>query len=113
LQDNVIRFSQPDEVSSSPRDLVFIRNESTRQVRFLRVRAGDMFLVFEWPASETAVLLASSRTHGVFVAVDGLWDDGTAIAVSEDYARTPAGKATEYSILLKDNGVFLHRRPLS
>jgi hypothetical protein len=107
---NIWQLSPSDHTSHVPTDIVFIRNESHRRVRALRVQAHDLFLVVDWPARRSGPVTTTGPVH--WIAVEGVWEDGSSLGKVDAHFDASPGQRSEYSVVLREGAVTVHRRPL-
>lgn len=80
--ENTLRFFSPSLDAESSTDEVCVGNRSPVTVRFLKVQARSMLLLFDLaPGSVTQLATAAQAQLGdqSWIAVDGEWADGTKI----------------------------------
>lgn len=82
VAENVLRLTSAasrDRQPTARDDMVVVENSSGRPVRFLSVKAGDLFLAFDVPAGATLQLPATPQAPAdtSWIQVAGVWADGT------------------------------------
>lgn len=73
---NVLRFVAVGSLHKPPRGEMAISNSSGKRIRYMRIAARDLFLVFDVQHDARVTL---NPINSTFVSIDGAFADGTAL----------------------------------
>ena len=95
IDENTLRFWSNRHRREDNLDRLLISNNTDKVIRFLRIKAWDMFFVFDVQPHSQLKLLFTHRSDGKGISVEGEFDDGSLI---------------DYGVSFLENG---SREPLS
>jgi hypothetical protein len=106
INEHLLCFRSQAYVAGDEDNLV-IRNESSKQIKFLRVRTYDMFLVFNLEPGESesmSTLPWAPRCDFAEVGTDGRWVDDSELREEFVHVDLPRNKAARYRyvVIVKD-----------
>jgi hypothetical protein len=116
ISESILRFVRKDtSVDPMPGEVLVI-NETNKGISYLRIVAGDLFLVTLMDPTSTVKLevedVSLQRGESSYIAAKGRFGDGSEIreegadfAVNHEYANL-----ARYSIVIKDTGVVISSR---
>jgi hypothetical protein len=76
--ENTLRFWSNRHRREENLDTVLISNNTDKVVRFLRIKAWDMFFIFDVQPRSQRTLQFTHRSEGKGISVEGEFDDGRA-----------------------------------
>ena len=80
VDENVLRFWRgPERVERAGFDTLLIANKTNKAIKYLRVSAKDLFLVFDIQPGSTSRLSPSRQSWQAWVDCDGEFEDGRRI----------------------------------
>ncbi|MGH9789686.1 MAG: hypothetical protein ACRD5W_00630 [Candidatus Acidiferrales bacterium] len=80
-------------------------NETAKGIRFLKVQAGDMFLMLEVRPNSVTPLEASPQYPTGWISTEGQWEDGSLLkADGQDFRRLAPDK-TRYRIVIRETEI--------
>lgn len=110
VNESVIRFSQNNGVVEEKADSLLIRNDTDMTIRYLRVRAKDMFLLFDLQPNSTIELMASPQTSLSYVSVDGEFQDGASVSWNGvNFQIEESSSPVQYLISISSSETLIER----
>jgi hypothetical protein len=95
INENTLQFWSNRHRREDNLDTVLISNNTDKVIRFLRIKAWDMFFVFDVQARSQLRLSFTHRSEGKGISVEGEFEDGSVIDYGvgflENGSRQPLG----------------------
>ena len=82
VNENAIRFWRNPDVPDDKSDTLLISNDTGKVIRYLKIYAKDMFLVFDVQPKSSHRLSFSHQYEGSWIDCEGEFDDGQRIEAS-------------------------------
>lgn len=79
VNNSILRFGWKKDFSDTDPDLVYIRNETDKAIKYLKVNARDIFLLIDFPAKSCVALKSGHQGWQSWLTIDGQFDDGRKI----------------------------------
>lgn len=77
--ENVIRFWRNPDVPEDKSDTLLISNDTDKVIKYLKINAKDMFLVFDMRPKSSLRLSFSHQPGGSWIDCEGVFEDGQRI----------------------------------
>lgn len=103
VSDNVVRFWGPNSAS----DQLVVSNHSGKAIKFLKLYASDMFLIFDLQPNSTLQLSPSHQSWATWIASEGEFIDGQPISGNgvNFLLRPGRDDPLRYCISINENGL--------
>jgi len=103
VSESIIRFGLDASVSRENADSLVVSNNTDKTIKFLRIDARDMFLLFDMQPHSTVKLSASHQGWISWVTCEGEFADGERIAWDgiNFFHKDELGKSLQYCVSIR------------
>jgi hypothetical protein len=105
--ENVLRFWRGPDAPEKKPDMLLVSNGTGKVIRYLKVNAKDMFLIFDVEPKSTLELRPSHQSWLGWVECEGEFMDGKRISWKgvNFFHRDTIGEPLKYCVSISDGGV--------
>ena len=107
LDENVIRFWRNQDTPQQKSDAILISNDTDKVIRYLKINANDMFLVFDMQPHSSLRLSASHQSWLSWIACEGEFMDGQSISQNgvNFFHQNKLKIPLQYCVSINDTGL--------
>lgn len=107
VSDNIARFWRTPNVPESNFDQLVVSNNSGKAIKFLKIYAMDMFLIFDMQPNSTLKISASHQSWASWIKSEGEFIDGQPISGNgvNFLLKNGLDKPFRYCISISENGL--------
>lgn len=114
VTENIVAFHRA-EYLDMPADLIEVQNETAQSVKYLHVESLNQFLIFDMqPGTLTAVDVPAPRGDSQWIAVEGIFTNGTQIHFKSESFDRPRSRSDRfiYQLLVRESGPVIKVKQL-
>lgn len=107
VDENILRFGRDLNVPESRKDMLSLANHSGKVIKYLKINAKDMFLIFDMQPRSTLSLSSSHQSWLSWIECEGEFIDGERISWSgvNFFHRDTLGEPMRYCISVHEGGL--------
>jgi hypothetical protein len=107
VSNNVLRFWRNPDVPEKKSDRLLVSNRTGKVIRYLKINAKDMFLIFDLEPTSTLELNPSHQSWLSWIECEGEFIDGQRISWKgvNFFHRGTIGEPLRYCVSISDDGV--------
>jgi hypothetical protein len=108
IAENVMRFwRKPDRVQDDRSDTLLVSNGASKTVRYLRLKAKDMFFVFDIQSNSSMQLSFTHQSEGNGIWCEGEFEDGQHFEYGVSFLESKMPGPLRYCLVLHDDGLTI------
>lgn len=107
VSENALRFWRNPDVPEKKSDTLLVSNSTGKEIRYLKINAKDMFLIFEVESESTLELNPSHQSWLSWIECEGEFIDGQRISWKgvNFFHRYTIDEPLRYCVFITDGGV--------